>query len=403
VGYSSAQHLEVGANAVLKQIADAMNNTPLLNGIKLLDPSDPRGTMGFCEVGCVVISHSDGAPVTDVAMALAADLAYQNDNGPIGFIPAHMKVHAALGGAFSGSQWATDVMVLAYGLGLGTYYGPVCALAQGFLGLPNSSFCNSLNRLRDSLLWDTVPQVMQSDWIDRIITTPVPVLTVAGASDHYNWPFKFFFQRGFDDGVVSMDSACARNTYVLAWPSGFFEAIPGGNLLDPRLFDMGMHTPGHPGRNFAEQNYEFAFSFPPLDVFPRAAGACAPQKTPWGMVEKPIGGYNPFPILQSGDTGYYHNHYSFVQTAEDHFDLLERTDAPRWDSHAVLSSDVYTHGMVNTAFEKAQYQLRRGLPLYFKCCGGIQFGPWWIWHRDYHLLNGTDQLAAADYVYDYVN
>ena len=268
VAYSSIQSMDTAANVVLNQIADAMVNG---NGIRLLNPSDPRSTLGFCQDGCIIISHSSGAPVSDVAMAFAADPIYQQQTGPIGFIPQHVKVHAALGGAFSGSQWATDTMVLAYLL----YQDPgVCVLVQYYLNLPNSSFCFALPLLRESILWDLVPQVMQSNWFYRISSTPVPVVTVAGAHEDYNWPYKFFFQRGFDDGVVTMDSACGRTIPIWQWPSGFFESIPGANLLDPRLVDMHFTGPRRV-RPFAEQNYEFAFSWPPFDVFPRAAGACA--------------------------------------------------------------------------------------------------------------------------------
>jgi len=107
---------------------------------------------------------------------------------------------------------------------------------------------------------------------------------------------------------------------------------------------------------------------------------------------------------------YYHNHYSFVQTGEDHYDIVERTDAPRWDSRAVLDASIYTTnpggialGLVRDALKTAQVQVHRGRPVRF-----LSHRLGWIWKRTYHLLNGidglsTDDMAAADYVYDYVN
>ena len=411
VGWSSAQSLETDANAVLNQIADAMVNG---HGVNTLDPSDPRGTVGFCVAGCIVISHSTGGPVTDVAMAFAADPVYQKQQrtGPIGFIPDHVKVHVALAGALSGSQLATTTMVLAFGL---TNDSGVCAIADLFLLLTNTGLCDSFYLLQDSVLLDLVPQVMQTQWSSRINDTPVPVLTVAGASDHLYWPLKFFFQRGFDDGVVTMDSACGRTVPIEEWPSGFLGIPPGFNEIDPRLYDLGMSFPktplvpvAPPVEYFLEQNYEWVFSFPPYDLTPRAAGGCAPSKAPWGMIE-PIFPYSDI----YGPLSYYKNHYSFVTTAEDHYDILNRTDAERWDSRAVLDASIYTTnpngvalGLVSDALKTAQVQRHRGLPVRFKFLG-IHY-TWWIWKRTYHLPNGidglsTDQLAAADYVYDYVN
>ena len=402
VGWSSAQGLETGANAVLNQIADAMVNG---NGVNLTDPSDPRQTVGFCVAGCIVISHSTGAPLTDVAMSFAADPVYrqQQGTGPIGFIPKHMRVHAALGGAISGSQLATTTMVLAYGL---SNSGAMCTIAGLALKLPSGQLCDSFYLLQNSVLWDLVPQVMQTQWSSRINDTPVPVLTVAGAHEELNWPIKYFFERGFDDGYVTMDSACGRTVPVGLWPSGLFSS--GLNLVDPRLIDWGMVSAYHPGRYFGEQNYEFLFSAPGADLIPRAAVACAPSKTPWGMLE-PIVPY----VRIFNPLVYYHDHYSFLQTGEDHLDLLYRTDAPRWDSRAVLDASIYTTnvggialGLVRDALKTAQVQRHRGWPVKFKLFG-VQH-TWWIWKRTYHLLNGidglsTDQLAAADYVYDYVN
>ena len=343
VGWSTAQGLETDANAVLNQIAKAMVSG---DGVKLVDPADPRGVVGFCVAGCIVISHSTGAPLTDIAMSFAADPVYrqQQGTGPIGFIPKHVKVHAALAGAISGSQLATSAMVLAFGL---TNDPVICGVA-GMLLLQHTGICDSYYLLQDSVLWDLVPQVMQVNWSSRINDTPVPVLTLAGAGDHRLWPLKFYFQRGFDDGVVTMDSACGRTVPIWEWPSGFYSIPLGFNLADPRLYDRGMRFslsfPPDPVlpqvEYFLEQNYEYIFSFPPFDLTPRAAGGCAPSKAPWGMIE-PI-----FPYVSStlffNPRSYYHNHYSFVQTSEGHGDIFERTDAARWDTRAVLDKSIYT-------------------------------------------------------------
>jgi hypothetical protein len=258
-------------------------------------------------------------------------------------------------------------------------------------------------------------------------------LTVAGASDHVTWPLKVFFQRGFDDGVVTMDSACGRTVPIEEWPSGFFSIVPPGlNLIDPRLYDLGMRVPqtcvlmigstcavwlpeNPPVEYFLEQNYEWSFSFPPNDLIPRAAGSCAPSKAPWGMIE-PISSYSP-PL---GDRifnplTYYNNHYSFITSGEGHYDFLARPNLSsdnkgrdRWESRAVLDPSIYTTnpgalGLVRDALKTAQVQRRRGLPI---TLFGIHLG--YVWKRTYHLVNGidglsTDFMAAPDYIYDYVN
>ena len=114
VGWSTAQSLAIAANTVLYQIADAMVNG---NGVTFLPGvTDPRGKSGFCVDGCIVISHSTGGPVTDVAMSFASDTNYQSkyNTGIINFIPDNIRVHVALAGAFSGSQYATTALILAY-------------------------------------------------------------------------------------------------------------------------------------------------------------------------------------------------------------------------------------------------------------------------------------------------
>jgi hypothetical protein len=385
------------------------------------------------------------------------------NTGNINFIPDNVKVHVALAGALSGSQWATTAMVAVYGLAA----TPLCILAGlvVFDGSPNIQFCGSdLQPLQNSVLLDLVPQIMQTYWSYAIENTPVPVLTVAGASNWLYYPEKFFIQRGFDDGVVAMDSACGRNVPVEEWPSGF--GFAGLNVADPRLYDIGANNSntGGPTFNaldhfncnnpvesttifktsiadacghfdtvdyFLEQNYEFLFSAIPFDVIPRAAGACAPLKTPWGMIEPTVPYYLDYqvpqipqiPALTPWPLSYYKNHYSFLQTAEDHYGLLKGTDPGRPDTSAVLESTVYTKpqyclpvsdawctslytsgtGLLNTAFKTAQYPATRGYSRTFHVPFVTNPIKWWIWKRTYHLLNNWQIMGAADYVYEYVN
>jgi hypothetical protein len=380
VGWSSLQTMEYAAHTVLAQIAGAMNSGA---GVVVRDPQDPRGTSGFCIPECIVISHSTGGPVADVALALAhnpginPNPAFTAAFTNAGYIPAHIRVHVSLGGAFSGSQYATAALALAT---VGGSPG-LCEPAKLLLGLGSSDPCPDFKPLANSMLRDLHPPAMQQTWGSVIRQTPVPVLTIAGGHEDNHWAIKRFVADGFDDGVITMDSGCGRTAPVLAWPSGY----------DPsawrRVYDMGIVA--HRARRFfAEQRVEPMLSQVPT---PRASAACTKWKSPTGMIQ-PLAATPLFPL--SPDV-FYQNHYSFVQAAESHVDgLLDCKERPAEDVLAVRSSFVYS--VVNTAIVAIEEEVVRGKKI------GTKKKKWWIWKRTYHLLGGWGQDCAADYAYRYV-
>jgi len=428
VGWSSAQRLPFAVNTTLYQIADAMING---NGVVMLDPSDPRGMKGFCARGCIVISHSTGAMLTDVAMSSAIDPSYEA--GEFSFIPPQIKVHVSIAGAISGSQLGTAAIALAANpkLLVGTSGNAICAVVQQVLSFHDSSGkvftppCGpQLGNVLNGILVDLVPQVARTLWSKQIASTPVPVLTVAGESDESLYPVKRFFERGFDDGVVAMDSACGRNVPVERWPSGFTAPL---GTLDPRLYDMGTDRsiphPNRPDRYYFEQNYEYLLSPTPNNGIPRSAAGCTPYKTPWGMLQ-PVSS-----LVGSDATTFYPHHYPFIQTAENHgasevlmsnkAELILRELPSLEDSRAIMNSDVYTAypypkaypysltpvkgtGLVSAEMKTLQNELVRGLKVEFDLPFGVHV-KWYIWKRTYHMLDDYQNKSAVDYVYSYVN
>ena len=160
VSYSSNDRLELGVQAVLTQIGDAMNL-----GTGVVDPSQRNDKTKFGTPSFVIISHSTGGLVTDVAMSAAAT----RGNLHAQFIPKLCKAHIGAAGAFSGSRLATAAVALS---GYAATITPswLCPVARlGLLAfsknpvtLPDCPIV--FNTVRDSILVDLVPLVAQLKW-----------------------------------------------------------------------------------------------------------------------------------------------------------------------------------------------------------------------------------------------
>lgn len=385
VAWASTQRVEFAAHTLLAQVAAAMSTG---QGVLLGNPNDPRGTAGFCVPRCIIISHSTGALVADVAMALALNPSLAGPLQPafVGLhdIPLRMSVHAALGGAFSGSTYATAVMAIA--LGVHSNAG-LCAVANHYLGRAVTDPCTVLPLLQLSMLMDLVPARTQLRWGPVLSATPVPVLAVAGGSADLMHPYKRFFEPGYGDGVLSMDAACARAVPSTLWPSGFLS--PTGTL-HPWMLDRGM--PNVTARRyFAEASLEWMTA--PGPSLPRIAAACTPFKTPWGMLV-------PVASLHYPLTAFYPNHHPLVQTREDHVaDLLDRASPGLEDALTVFHPGIYGT-LVSPALATLPEERVKGKKVKFKLFGKTY--EWYVWRRTYHQLAGWETRAAADYVYDYV-
>jgi len=379
VGWSPLQRVEIAAHTVLAQISDAMQTG---NGVVLRDPNDPRQKAGFCQPSCVVISHSAGALVTDVAMSLAAHaglapVAVAPAFGGLGWIPAHMRVHVALGGTFSGSPYATAAVALAAG------QGPPATLCRAAMSLLGNGACpNNLTPLLNSVLRDLIPAAAQGAWGPVLVQTPVPVLTIAGGNHDAQFPLKRYFGPGFDDGAVNMDSGCGRATPFLAWPAGY---VP---YSWPRVYDKGIAN-HRAYRFFSEQRFEPMWSSTPG---PRASAACSPWKSPTGMVQPVLA----FPALSPlSPLAYYPRHHPFIQTTETHVDgLLDCQERPAEDVLAIANHLAYS--LVGTGISNLQDENVRGRKWPKKK------PKLWIWKRTYHQLHDWEVRCAADYAYDWV-
>lgn len=379
VGWSPLQPLPYAAHTVLAQIAGAMHTG---TGVILRDPADPRGQAGFCQPSCVIVSHSTGGLVTDVAMSLAAQplaapVPYVGAFNGLGWVPARMRVQVALGVPFSGSQYATAAMALA--AGLAPSVSPLCSPGSSLLSGPLAN-CPNYAPLLNSVVRDLMPAVAQGVWGPLVATTPVHVLTIAGGHEDNKWPAKRVFSAGFDDGVVNMDSGCGRSVPFVGWPTGYAPAAWR------RVYDLGISN-GRAIRYFSEQKFEPMWS--PTQV-PRASAACSVWKSPTGMVQ-PVSQFlttavNPFT--------YYPRHHPFVQTAESHRNGL-RDCHEKGAEDALAIANHLPYSLVGSGIANLQEETVRRKPLYKK-------SPRSLWKRTYHQLQGWSSRCAVDYAYDWV-
>lgn len=415
-GYPSTQNLPFAIHAILTQIAKAMTTG---HDVQLLNPSDPRGTTGFCDPDCVIITHSTGGLVVDTAMAVAAHPVLGLLLGNIGWIPQRMKVHVSITGAHSGSNLALAAISVSLGVkfGVPSLTGvegcAVALLVLKHLSATTLLSCTQLTQvLLQSILLDLVPAVSHL-WEDGF-PSPVPTVLVSGGHVSENFPLGLLLLAGFDDGVLTSDSACGKLTLPGTEPSGFyarpaiFSLTP---LLNPKLYDMGMNGARAVPYFFNQGSRAFT---PTLNL---AAAGCIPYKTPWGMVEPYLASAWPFPMY------YRAGHYPFIQSSADHSGARRGAPYDSWGEHnpeetrTLVHSYLYSSGLVDSAMQTNQEEVVKGksvkfppikLPVGVKCCPlklkwkEFTLPPIWIWKRTYHYLKGWQTKMPMDYVYDYV-
>lgn len=417
VAWPSTQRLDVAVHATLTQIARAMNS-----GTEVVNPFNSSDTAGFCQANCVIVSHSAGALVADVTLAMAEKTktvpVIASQLGQLGFIPDHVKVHVAFQGAFSGSHYATAAQAVALGIG-STDLCPIVSVSLTALTKGNSpmpaSICSQLTTLPNSMLTDMVPEVAQGVWGPLVQLTPVPVLTVAGGHPSYTSPLKHIFLRGFDDGILTANSQCANPLPPAIWPSGYF---PVPSPLNVKVYDRGISSV-RANRYFIDQMFDKHWA--PTSLPPSlAAGTCTPFISPTGMLQPFAGGLDS---LQR-----YNKHYSFIQSASDHMvgpigtydeggcknrdyaitaGSYQNSEEERVITNPVVyQADARFAGdpqpLVNSAMQTAvieHMKYKRIKISIFKKKNPKYF---YIWKRYYHLLDGSDCMDELDYVHQYV-
>ncbi|MBI5836583.1 MAG: VCBS repeat-containing protein [Candidatus Eisenbacteria bacterium] len=454
VSYPVTQRLEVGVRAILTQIVDAMRD-----GTGVVDLSGRNDVQGFGTPSFVVVSHSTGGLITDVAMS-AAQI---RPNLGATVVPKLCKAHIALDAAISGSRLATAV-IIASGYCERAFSNNVpewvCPLVNVTFGMANEIWpafpafnCPpNFSALRHSVLVDLVPLVAQLKWGPKIETTPVRDLTVVGGHPSYVSPFKWLIHPGYDDGVCTINSQVGNPNTTALWPSGYH---PKGALGFIKVFDRGLWScAGSPANRgacapkraallYVDQVLDRAFN--PLNLvaspFPLVAAGATPYLSPTGMVQPfgqnyhPTNGFNPLRR--------YSNHFSFLQSSMDHFGGstgLSHTSYPNgWNGNAYRN----TFGEIND--EEQMVITDEGVFAPFNT-DGVSFGsmyypgesapilnrlllpPWdqeyirgrqisfgrlgkflrkstkvrWRWMRRYHLLQNWQTKMACDYVYEYV-
>jgi hypothetical protein len=463
VAWPSTQWLVYGAHALLTETARAMNDgtgvVPTSNGDK----------SGFCARGCVIVSHSTGGPLVDVAMSIAKHTTLFGD---LRFIPDHMRAHVAFSGAFSGSGFATPALYL----GLATVgSAPLCQLGAAVVNALGASVggCGSLTAIVESVLLDLVPPVMNGLWGPVIDKTPVQTLTIAsehpssyGSTTSYSYPLvflKWLLSRGFDDGVLPMNSTCATYSNPPTLPEALFPdniGWPSGYVAKPTVLDAAINTqlgvlaphtyPETPvvARVFDMYNagrgvgfyldqvgdrYLAYFLNPgsPVNWVPYyVAAGCTPYVAPNGMVQ-PVALTATHALWhQEEDTNplnRYGNHYSFLQSTGDHFGYEEAghcyegyftanhacTGNEKIDNaeevRAVMDDTVYVHPCAQAGPECAPLlsglvktsvgEEVHGQPLCKKWKWCRRI---WIWKRVYHRMIGWRTNTEADYAYRYI-
>lgn len=438
VSYNCSQRADVGAHAILTQIRDAMDTGEGVDFIK----EDPRGRRCFGR-DAVIISHSTGAIVVDIAMSIAEkskhNATIQKRFGNIGFIPNNMKLHVALHGAFNGSSLASLYIAAQNVTGLSSLTNHfVC---KDISGNPYNTKAIALQ----SILIDLQPSIANTLWRPFVSSTPVATITVAGGHAHgtYELPatINIPMHPGFDDGVLTMGCQSA-NPFIetSGTPVGFIR-----HSWLPRLYDMGTAKANSSRANkyFLNQTYGTLFS-------PFVAGASTAFLSPTGMVQ-PVLSIPPISNPENRIT----NHYSFLQTASDHYkgprgkkegsplshngegydpnnhnttsgfrylNYDYSDDSGRhWEESLVITDPVvYSKGYINPSIKSLPQETIKGeyldFDVYgpqfsFKCCPKPKFKFWWgpmfhvkftIWERKYHLMSDSDTECEAGYVYKYV-
>jgi alpha-tubulin suppressor-like RCC1 family protein len=416
VAWSTNERLDVAVDAMLTQVNDAMKSG---RGV-ITTPGDLRGQRGFCVPSCIILSHSTGAPLTDISMAVA------KDTPGLKFIPEHVKTHVSFEGAFAGSPTAVVAMALSAGVrgaGLAASLEGLCTLVLRLFG--SSASCpETTPDFFDTVTVDLVPAVAETVWKPYLERTPVPTLTVTGGHATSAAVVTKLLYPGFDDDTLTSNSTCANPNPWWAGPSGFKPSNPFA------LFDLGLIR-------FTSNPFEAwktAFSaVRPLGYWldqvvdpvlwgrsSYASAGCTAQLSPTGMLQpvvQELGDYrNPRNRLT--------NHFSFIQTAAAH-SIASIEDEGRdykkalgWRSYEetrVITNDaVYTMTgndlrsrdgrdkapIVGGAMKTLQRERVKGWQF------AIGFGSFkkrfWIWKRRYHQLDKTGEKDQGDYVYENV-
>lgn len=436
VAWPSTERLHVGALAILTQISDAMNH-----GLGVVDPTGRNNQTKFGSPSFVLVSHSTGGLVTDVAMSAANTFpAVLNAK----FVPDHCKAQIAVHDAFSGSGWATMAVAVSRAVNQIVLPWACDAVKKGLFPKRTLPGCVSMAAIEHSVLRDLVPRVSQWRWGLLVATTPVRTLTVSGAHPAgivpgVLYPLKHVILPGFDDGTLNLNSQAANPNFSSLWPVSSMPLWPSGFFTFPALgmawnYDMGIQ----PVRavplaiDQAIDPYITGHPFAPTPGYWMASGA-NPHLSPTGMRQSIL--FDPDILnisgtpLGLGGRNRHFNHYSFLESPSDHFDSTPgySDSATAFDTYphyrgvfgfqpnengeetrVITSTDVYQsystgedaapQPLLTSATVPQVEEVVRGRSVTFRWFGNARVR-WWIWRRTYYVLQGWQTRHEMDYVY----
>jgi hypothetical protein len=462
VSYNCSERLDVAVRSILAQIGDAMTY-----GTGVVDPANLTGPppRNFGTPSFVIVSHSTGGLVTDVALTAAAQIpSLQAD-----YIPKYCKAHIAAHGAHRGSRLATAAIVLSgyTATAAPSWLWPMLWTILGQIHPPASNIPTSpygFQTFASSILLDLVPSVAQQRWGPYIHDVPVRTLTVVGAHPTFLRPFKFVLLPGFDDGVANIDSQAANPNNNLVWPSGFrtnaaglgqnFDlgvfglgqnfSVPvsiGGNLVNfsVNISNTSLNSPSRAVNYYVNQKIDRISSPGNVLGFPQPfffASGATPYISPTGMLQtieaEYASGSGAVP-LSANPLNRNPNIFSFLQSASDHFKgthdqvmgfngvlygnspIYDTANGERNFEETRVITDSAVYASYAMPYGDNQPLLRpqnlppvkeriRGLRVTFT----IKFfkkkwtKTYWVWKRRYHLLDEWETKRQFDYVYESV-
>ncbi len=463
VSHPATQNFVFGAHSVMEQIANAMlNGTGVIN----CNPGESRPKNTFGHNGFIIISHSDGAPLTDIVLTTSNLTRYPPLSltlGDVSFIADRCKLHVAISGAFGGSNYATLALMAAAATTPIQYATEIVESFFGF-NVPGPAPWLFTSELLDMAITKTL-------WKPFMERVPVCVLTLSGGhptnfgsdgtknatvNKAISLIAKHAIHHGFDDGVLCVESQApntdGRKNYLdryfpkigIATIAGLAAALNTGNpkalqfaaLLNERLYDMGIDK-SRAVRYYLDQKLDLLVadkllnqSLPGGFVLENAlqpyiavvkylfaSSGAIPWLSPTGMVQ-PVR-FARFPGVPSYDAlKRYDNHYSFIQSAADHYTAKTGSfmNAPDYEktnfsgarnfeeSRVITSDDVYNKCGVSSGMRNLQREYIQGKSKTFtiKIFKFRKTYTFWIWKRKYHLLDQYETKHELDYLYENV-
>ena len=416
VSYDCSEPAEVAIHAVLTQISDAMKYGTNVQASKL----DPRGTNCFGR-DYIMISHSTGALIADVALSIAnqtkTDEILKVKYGDIGLISERCKGRISIQGAYSGSNLAR-IACTASSASPALFSIAIRGLAavqnidlDSSIGPNIVSWNNTISTainpylISNSILVDLTPSITRQRWASYLDKVTVPVFTmVGGHPSAVLGQLKYSIHPGYDDGVLTMDSANAGMNSI---------TITSNISADhKKIFDKGIE------HKRAVKYYHDIHNGFAEDGF---ASASIPNLTPTGMII-------PITAINSNPQNHFRNHYSFLMAAKEHF--LNATEGwalsnnyfheyARTGEHIINDEEVlvtndatlYSGGLINPAILNEMGETKIGryyeLPVIrIKWRNGrLRINLVWLkyhlWERTYHKLQNPN-LYDCDYAYKYL-